>query len=288
MYNRDIMNSLCISFDNLNKFYQFYNKLNPKKTKEFLLMRYFPELVSPAPKCRLDSIENHIIGEKLMDVGLGIGWIEFYFKRRKNWDILGNDMSENSLNDAKMLFEFFGIKIPLFKFNITNLPFKDKSFDNVICSSVLEHLPNMGLLNKTINEVSRVLKPQGILIAVIPNGFGSHSVLADRIMRRWIVLSGKNIDKSIEHYHYHLYGFKKWVTIIERNGFNFIDAENQWFVLNYFKLLLGILHVKNESVLYNFSSAVQKIANLIPHILSTGWIMAFGKFNNEKEMKNGE
>jgi len=214
-----------------------------------------------------------------------------YLKRRKNsvhLNILGGDLSENSLNDAKTLFGFFDVKIPLYKFNLINLPFPDKSFDNVICSSVLEHIPNMTLLYKAINESRRVLRPQGILIINIPNGFGSYCLISDRIMRKFGILRGKNIDKSIEHYHYHLYSFKKWMNIVERNGFYFIDAANQWFTFNYFNLILGILHIRDKSIKYHLSIIDQKITDHIPHILSSSWAMAFKQSTISKRNKDEE
>lgn len=77
MYNRELMNLLDISFDDLNNFYEFYSKQRLKKSKESLLMKYFPHLVSPAPKRRLDFIESYLKNGNLLDVGLGSGWIDF-------------------------------------------------------------------------------------------------------------------------------------------------------------------------------------------------------------------
>lgn len=47
----------------------------------------------------------------------------------------------------------------------TNLPFKDQTFEEIICKDVLEHISNA---NKAVEEMCRVLKEGGLLILQIP------------------------------------------------------------------------------------------------------------------------
>jgi dolichol-phosphate mannosyltransferase len=47
------------------------------------------------------------------------------------------------------------------------LPFRDQEFDCVICSEVIEHIPNED--GKLINELTRVLKPGGTLVLGTPD-----------------------------------------------------------------------------------------------------------------------
>lgn len=46
------------------------------------------------------------------------------------------------------------------------LPFDSNSFDYVVCTQVLEHLPGKGTL---VEEMSRVLRPDGVLYVNFPN-----------------------------------------------------------------------------------------------------------------------
>jgi ubiquinone/menaquinone biosynthesis C-methylase UbiE len=55
---------------------------------------------------------------------------------------------------------------PLINGSIFNLPFKENSFDCVICSEVIEHIPAD---ESTFAEISRVLKPGGRLILGTPD-----------------------------------------------------------------------------------------------------------------------
>ncbi|MBT3362275.1 MAG: glycosyltransferase [Chloroflexi bacterium] len=55
---------------------------------------------------------------------------------------------------------------PLFNASVFNLPFKDNTFDCVICSEVIEHVPAD---KSTFAEMTRVLKPGGRLILGTPD-----------------------------------------------------------------------------------------------------------------------
>lgn len=55
--------------------------------------------------------------------------------------------------------------------DITDIPVPDESFDVVICSEVLEHVPEP---IKVIREFSRILRPSGRLLLTAPLGCGLH------------------------------------------------------------------------------------------------------------------
>src|SRR3990167_8291343 len=52
-----------------------------------------------------------------------------------------------------------------------NIPFKDNCFDAVICTELLEHLKEPG---ECLEEIKRVLKPQGYLYLSVPQSWGLH------------------------------------------------------------------------------------------------------------------
>ena len=55
--------------------------------------------------------------------------------------------------------------------DITSIPVADGSFDYVICTEVLEHVPRPDL---AITEFARVLKAEGVVILTAPLGSGIH------------------------------------------------------------------------------------------------------------------
>jgi ubiquinone/menaquinone biosynthesis C-methylase UbiE len=55
--------------------------------------------------------------------------------------------------------------------DIINIPEKDRSFDAILCTEVLEHIPEPV---KALKEFSRLLKPNGYLILTAPFCSGTH------------------------------------------------------------------------------------------------------------------
>ncbi|OGK57469.1 hypothetical protein A3J15_01090 [Candidatus Roizmanbacteria bacterium RIFCSPLOWO2_02_FULL_38_10] len=60
-------------------------------------------------------------------------------------------------------------KLSVVAFDLTkNFPFTDESFDTVFCTGILHLLPPE-VLNRSINEILRVLKPEGAIILEFPS-----------------------------------------------------------------------------------------------------------------------
>jgi SAM-dependent methyltransferase len=78
------------------------------------------------------------------------------------------------------------------------LPFGDQSFDCVVCSQVIEHLPDDPLL---FEEMARVLKPGGRLIIGTPNYGGPIWPLVEFFYTR--LAPGGYADEHITHYTRH-------------------------------------------------------------------------------------
>jgi ubiquinone/menaquinone biosynthesis C-methylase UbiE len=108
---------------------------------------------------------------KVLDIGCGWGTDLFYlnslYKNFRNSIFVGLDLSEDNIkfcNDAKNTKEITNINFLIG--DIENTSFKDGTFDVVICSEVLEHLPNP---THVIMEIRKILKDGGALIITTPN-----------------------------------------------------------------------------------------------------------------------
>ncbi|MEN3001829.1 MAG: class I SAM-dependent methyltransferase [Armatimonadota bacterium] len=97
-------------------------------------------------------------------------------------------------------------------------PFPDSSFDVVICTQVLEHVES---LQHTLNEIMRVLRPGGVLIASFPFIYNEHGEPND--FRRFSAYGARQL-------------FSEWdIQLVERQGgigttlalllLNWIDAQ---------------------------------------------------------------
>jgi len=98
----------------------------------------------------------------LLDVGCATG---HFMKTGKNrgWEVMGTEISEWSANYAK---EQFDLEIRQCK--LEEAMFKNGQFDVVNLSHVAEHLPSP---SKTLKEIFRILKKDGLLLVEVPNEF---------------------------------------------------------------------------------------------------------------------
>lgn len=88
----------------------------------------------------------------VLDAGCGNGK---NMQIRKSIDIIGCDLSETLLEICRDK----GLNVV--KANIIDLPFKNESFDAVICIAVLHHLSTYERRLLAFNELFRVVKPGG-------------------------------------------------------------------------------------------------------------------------------
>lgn len=97
--------------------------------------------------------------KRILDVGCWTGDIIEVFKESS---LHGVDISEWAVDKARKK----GIDARVIDIEKEELPYDDNFFDVVICSEVLEHIIDQ---DKILKEIHRVLKPEGVFIATIPN-----------------------------------------------------------------------------------------------------------------------
>lgn len=101
----------------------------------------------------------------LLDVGASTGIIDNELANHFK-SVIGIDIDKDAIKFAQ---KNFGKQNLTFKVDdAMNLSFKNNSFDVIICAQVYEHVPND---QKLINEIYRVLKPDGICYFAALNKF---------------------------------------------------------------------------------------------------------------------
>ena len=108
--------------------------------------------------------------EKVLDVGCGLGRHSLIAYRDFPVNVLGVDLNLEDLKQAKERVQDIQENpcqgaLLFLQSDAYKLPFADESFDVVICSEVLEHVPSYQSL---IVELIRVLKPGGRLALSVP------------------------------------------------------------------------------------------------------------------------
>ena len=111
-------------------------------------------------------------GELVLDLGCGFGRHAFEAFRR-GARVVACDMAVPELAEVRALFEAMvlageappdGMGVAV-NGDATRLPFPDSTFDRVIASEVMEHIPDDAA---ALDELVRVLRPGGMLAVTIP------------------------------------------------------------------------------------------------------------------------
>jgi 2-polyprenyl-3-methyl-5-hydroxy-6-metoxy-1,4-benzoquinol methylase len=126
-------------------------------------------------------------GDNILDVGCGLG----YFTDMLNSNgavCTGIDLDEECIEYCleNMLGRY---KIA----DVTKLPFRDNSFNKVLCTEVLEHVQENGVI---LDEIVRVTCDNGTVVVSTPCSSGMFKGLFKRI-------GHSNVDSNSREYHYH-------------------------------------------------------------------------------------
>lgn len=114
-------------------------------------------------------------GDRILDMGCGEGRHMVEACRTDNTVCIGADFGYDNLKTTreKLVFhqalnDMFCARFDLSCMDVTRLPFKNDCFDAVICSEVLEHIPDD---ETAISELVRILKPGRVLAVSVPRFF---------------------------------------------------------------------------------------------------------------------
>ena len=110
-------------------------------------------------------------GDRVLDLGCGEGRHAIGVYLAEDVESVGVDLSPEDIAIAQEKAQDFldpqnpNKSLTLKVANAMDLPFADDSFDKVICSEVLEHIPDYP---GALREIYRFLKPGGVFAASVP------------------------------------------------------------------------------------------------------------------------
>lgn len=111
-------------------------------------------------------------GERVLDIGCGEGRHSWQACKQSHCLVCALDIEQVNLKKAHHVLwlldkqEESKGKWVLVRGDIISLPFEDGSFDKIVCSEVLEHIPDD---KQGIKEMVRVLKDDGTLVISVPS-----------------------------------------------------------------------------------------------------------------------
>ena len=135
----------------------------------------------------------------MLDVGCGQGhWTKTlapYLAEKASITAIDNDSNWFEKNSAlKDYFKLSNIGFNLKRGDAEDLPFEDEAFDFVTCQTVLIHLKNP---KKALKEMTRVLKPNGLLLCVEPNNI-------IQTLTKNSISQNDSIEETLDHIKYRL------------------------------------------------------------------------------------
>ncbi|NYJ76172.1 class I SAM-dependent methyltransferase [Allobranchiibius huperziae] len=123
---------------------------------------------------RFDTFDVHP-GMSFIDVGCGQGR-HSYEAYRRGARVTAFDLNESDLADVKTMFGAMeaegqggpGGSAEVQHGDVTQMPFADDSFDRVLASEILEHIPDVDV---AIGEIARIAKPGGLVAVTVPRNW---------------------------------------------------------------------------------------------------------------------
>lgn len=185
---------------------------------------------------RINVIFNELLVEditerKLLDAGCGTGWFSKAAVER-GAIVTSMDIGENLLEQVSRKCNSQRVVG-----SILNIPFPDETFDIVMSSEVIEHVPDP---DKAIVELFRVLKKGGTLILTTPNKSWYFAI--------WIANTFKlRPYQGLENWT----GWWEMKRKLKAIGFNEIEMSGIHmfpFVFNWFNPILDFLHRFNTKM----------------------------------------
>jgi ubiquinone/menaquinone biosynthesis C-methylase UbiE len=123
----------------------------------------------------------------VLDAGCGNGNLLMRALPSLKADYVGTDFSKNMLGRATTRARDSDVGNALFlQSSVDHLPFKDQSFDRVICSGVLTCLSTVGKATAAMKEFQRVLKPGGLLVVDFFNSKSHFTIIRKHLFREAI------------------------------------------------------------------------------------------------------
>ncbi|MCR9270049.1 MAG: methyltransferase domain-containing protein [Hyphomonadaceae bacterium] len=157
-------------------------------------------------------------GDRVLDLGCGEGRHVHGLYMLGEFEIFGIDLDEPSLDRAREGLATLPVSKSQVTFetgDATALRFEDDFFDAIICSEVLEHLPNY---DAALVEMRRILKPSGRLCVSVPHAW------PERIC--WQLAPPPNGYPYQPGGHIRIFDEVDLKTSIERRGFRIIKRHH--------------------------------------------------------------
>lgn len=135
---------------------------------------------------------------RVLDLGFGVGRHAICLAQA-GFEVYGVDMSEHGLAYAQDWAARAGLTLQLTNGDMTTLPYADNFFDAILTWNVIYH-GTMAVVQATIAELERVLKPQGYLLCTLLSTRHKRYGQGNEIEPNTFVIPGEEESSHPHHY----------------------------------------------------------------------------------------
>ncbi|MHA1632720.1 MAG: class I SAM-dependent methyltransferase [Candidatus Freyarchaeota archaeon] len=189
---------------------------------------------------KIKMFTKNLSGLRALDVGCGVGGVCSALAKLSN-HMVGVEINEVLLPLAKLNVENSLHESSSVDFVLAsglNLPFRENSFDLVLCNDVLEHVSDK---EKLIKEIFSVLRKDGHLFLTTPNRLYPIEPHTGMI---GVTLIPRRLANKLASYKFgfkmdlpDLVTYKHLVALIKSNGFKFIINHPKWLTYDNVKII---------------------------------------------------
>jgi len=141
-----------------------------------ILVKYLPVW------CRwLEHALPHIEGSRVLEISFGTGYLLTQYANR--FQVFGIDFNATMTKTAKANLSQKGLKAELQQADVDFLPFIENSFDTIVNTMAFSGYADG---KQALNEMKRVLKPNGRLVMIDINYPKDHNWLGTNLVRFWM------------------------------------------------------------------------------------------------------
>ncbi len=125
----------------------------------------------------------------------------------------GIDSSKEMIKFSKKYTKKYNFKVKLKQASAEKLPFKDNSFDYVLCLAVLHHAKKR---EKAIQEIYRILKPEGKAVITVWN----------KLQKKFLFKPKETFIPWGRHKrYYYFFGYFELRKLLKKTGFKIIKSK---------------------------------------------------------------